>query len=298
MVFEHMIKLRPAKNDDLKNLYEWMYVSESSKSMFGAPLFPDKPTKTWEQFIESWSDFYYAEHITIQGHMFVIQLNEEDVGGICFHKPDHKNRAEIDIWLKSDQFCGKGLGSESIQLLCYDLYEKFGIHYFWVMPSQRNPRSIRAFQKSGFENLNLTPEQGKLEFGFQDYFDSVYLQINYKQLMEIKALEESLLNPETRKNKMLLSSLLSDDFVEFSSSGKVYTKDKMIEALLNEKDVYYSLNHFKIKELAQGFVLATYIANLKTIQPNSNTRASLRSSIWKETNEKWSMTFHQGTNIN
>lgn len=292
-----MIKLRPAKNNDLKKLYEWMYVSESSKSMFGSPLFPEKPIKTWEQFLESWSHFYYAELVTIQGHLFVIQYNDEDVGGICFHKPDQKNRSEIDIWLKSEQYCGKGIGTESIQLLCHELYEKFGIDSFWVMPSQRNPRSINAFQKAGFSSLNLTPDEGKKEFGFQDYFDSVYLEINYKLLMEIKMLEEALLNPEIRNNEPLLNSLLSTEFLEFSSSGKVYTRRKIIEALLNEKDVFYSLNNFKIKELAPDVILATYIANLKINKLSSNTKSSLRSSIWKKIDEKWSMTFHQGTNI-
>ena len=40
------------------------------------------------------------------------------------------------------------------------------------MLSQRNPRSIQVFLKAGFINLNLAPDEGKNEFGFQDYFDS------------------------------------------------------------------------------------------------------------------------------
>lgn len=292
-----MIKLRPAIKFDLKKLYEWMYLSECSKSMFGSPLFPDKPIKTWEQFLESWCDFYYAESITSAGHLFVIQYNEEDVGGICFHKPDQKNRSELDIWLKSEQFCGKGIGSESIQLLCNDLHDKFDIDIFWVMPSLRNPRSINTFQRAGFTRLNLNSDAGKIEFEMQDYFDSVYLQINYKLLKEIKALEELLLKSEVRKNEHILNSLLSDDFVEFSSSGKIYTKTKVIDALLNENNVHYSLNQFKIKELAPNVILATYIASLKTELLHLNDKTSFRSSIWKKTGEKWSMTFHQGTNI-
>ncbi len=169
------ISLRMAVLEDRKNLYTWMYESDASKSMWGAPLFPEKPIKLWEDFKNSWALFYYQNPLASCGHVFVIEYEGEDVGGIAFHKPDVKNRSEIDIWLRSEKDCGKGIGKDAIDTLCKHIYQQFGILFFWAMPSARNPRSVGTFQKVGFKPLPLTPETAKLEFGGQDYIDSIYL---------------------------------------------------------------------------------------------------------------------------
>lgn len=169
------VTLRMASLDDRKDLYEWMYCSDASKSMWGAPTFPEKPEKTWDAFKSSWQLFYFQKPLTSRGHVLVIERNGESVGGIAFHKPDHKNRSEIDIWLRSEKDCGKGTGKDAIDTLCKYLYRHFGIQFFWVMPSARNPRSIATFERVGFKRLPLSAAEGKDEFGFQDYYDSVYL---------------------------------------------------------------------------------------------------------------------------
>ena len=169
------VSLRLATLEDRQSLYEWMYQSDASRSMWGAPLFPEKPLKSWDEFRTSWKAFYFQKPFTSQGHVFVIERDGESVGGIAFHCPDSQNRAELDIWLRAEKDCGKGTGRESIQLLCQYLYRQFGILYFWVMPSLRNPRSIATFERAGFKRLPLSPEEGQKEFGYQDYQDSVYL---------------------------------------------------------------------------------------------------------------------------
>jgi len=171
----NLIELRLATLDDRKNLYNWMYCSDASKSMWGAPTFPEKPAKEWEDFKESWELFYYQKPLCSRGHVFVIRQGDEEVGGIAFHKPDSKNRSEIDIWLRSEKDCGKGIGKDAIDTLCKYLYREFGILFFWIMPSARNPRSVATFQKVGFKRLPLSSDEGHKEFGFQDYHDSVYL---------------------------------------------------------------------------------------------------------------------------
>lgn len=171
----HDVVLRPATLADRKNLYAWMYCSDASNSMMGLPLFPDKPVKTWEEYKRSWDWFYFQRPLTSKGHVFIIEHQGQEVGGIAYHVPDDKNRSELDIWLKAEAVCGHGIGSKAITILCEYLYVNFGIMFFWVMPSLRNPRSIRAFEKTGFKRLPLSADQGRAEFGFQDYSDSVYL---------------------------------------------------------------------------------------------------------------------------
>ena len=169
------VSLRLATMEDRQSLYEWMYCSDSSRSMCGAPLFPEKTPKSWDEFRASWKAFYFQKPLSSLGHVFVIESQGEAVGAIAYHRADAKNRMELDVWMRSERDCGQGWGRDALEALCKYLYRQFGILYFWVMPSRRNPRAIAAFQKAGFKSLPLTVEEGENEFGALDYFDSVYL---------------------------------------------------------------------------------------------------------------------------
>jgi hypothetical protein len=111
----------------------------------------------------------------------------------------------------------------------------------------------------------------------------------------IKKLEEHLLHTEVRKNSTILNELLSDEFEEIGSDGKISTREEVIEWLVNkEKNTTWSLNDFKIKELSPELILATYITIKKD---QSNSSRSIRTSIWKMISGNWKMIFHQGTKI-
>ena len=169
------VSLRLACMKDRENLYKWMYQSDAGASMWGEPIFPEKQARTWEEFKTMWAPYYFQLPLTGRGHVFVIEKDGEDIGGVAFHCPDRKNRSEIDVWLRSEADCGQGSGSEAVDLLTRFLYRELGIGQFWMQPSARNPRSLRAYEKTLFKRLPLSPEEGKKEFGFQDYYDSVYI---------------------------------------------------------------------------------------------------------------------------
>lgn len=110
---------------------------------------------------------------------------------------------------------------------------------------------------------------------------------------QIRALEELLLNPETRKSEDVLSRVLAKDFLEIASTGRKYNKQQIIDALLNEKPAPLSLTDFQTRPLAPGLVLATYRAIRKGDSGQSSS--SQRSSIWKYDDKRWQIVFHQGT---
>jgi hypothetical protein len=117
---------------------------------------------------------------------------------------------------------------------------------------------------------------------------------NLKQI--IYDLETSLLQSEVRLSEQHLIELLADDFMEFGSSGRVFSKSDIVERLPNDPEtekVQYSVENFEVRELAENIVLATYKAT--KIHEDESEIISLRSSIWRETNGKWQMFFHQGT---
>jgi hypothetical protein len=106
-------------------------------------------------------------------------------------------------------------------------------------------------------------------------------------------LEEELLKPEVRKSVDRLSRLLADEFVEFGSSGRIFDKRQIIEALQKEPSdakKQISLVDFTVRRLAPDVMLVTYRATLPDM-PVSR----IRSSIWKLIEGRWQMIFHQGT---
>ena len=112
---------------------------------------------------------------------------------------------------------------------------------------------------------------------------------------QIKNLEELLLQPDVRKSALELSKFLAEDFFEFGSSGKVFTRKEIIKSLKEGHNLKLSLTNFKLMELGENHYLATYKA-LK--EENGEKIYSLRSSIWRKNNESYVMIFHQGTKIN
>jgi len=107
-------------------------------------------------------------------------------------------------------------------------------------------------------------------------------------------LEERLLHPEVRRSKEDLMTLLADDFVEFGSSGRIFNKQQIAEALIQSHTEQMELKDFQAKILAPDVVLTTFRVE-KYNEPREVMRNSLRSSIWKFIEGRWQMVFHQGT---
>jgi hypothetical protein len=114
----------------------------------------------------------------------------------------------------------------------------------------------------------------------------------------LRRLEEELLKPEVRRSPGQVGVLLSDDFVEFGSSGGVFNKQQVIEALEQEgpadPSIHLSLVDFIARRLASDVILVTY-RTIQEVGPGAKQESRLRSSIWKLIEGRWQMVFHQGT---
>jgi hypothetical protein len=114
---------------------------------------------------------------------------------------------------------------------------------------------------------------------------------------QLRQLEERLLDPDVRRNPVLVAPLLSDDFLEFGASGRVFDKASILEDLKNESPRPASrLTDFAIRELSPTIVLTTYRATRFNAEGEAISH-SRRSSIWTHVNGQWQITFHQGTPI-
>ena len=111
----------------------------------------------------------------------------------------------------------------------------------------------------------------------------------------LRSLELELLTNATRKNAARISSLLTDTFREFGSSGRVYQKEDIIVTLQEEAPVSISLVNFEMVPLSKDAALVTYQSQKD--QQDAPPSVALRSSIWIQDGGDWRMIFHQGTKL-
>jgi hypothetical protein len=112
---------------------------------------------------------------------------------------------------------------------------------------------------------------------------------------QLRRLEQSLLDSAVRRDAERLRQLLSDDFLEFGSSGRVWTRKSIIDMLATESNFFPpAIEEFECTFLSEKVVLVTY----RTVRTDAKTGehlCSLRSSVWTRQDGEWRMRFHQGT---
>lgn len=117
-----------------------------------------------------------------------------------------------------------------------------------------------------------------------------------KESADLRLLEERLLNPVVRRDRSAVASLLAPEFVEFGSSGRVFSRQQILDLLAGEEPYRIELTDFSARMLAPDLALVTW-KSIRPEGPPSTGAASLRSSIWARREGRWQMVFHQGTRI-
>jgi hypothetical protein len=111
----------------------------------------------------------------------------------------------------------------------------------------------------------------------------------------LRELEEQLQTTSVRKNAAAVSSLLTEEFREYGSSGRIFSKEEIIRALQSESPAHISMQDFQASVLTEKIAFVTY-RSIKH-QPGSPAIESLRSSLWLFQEGRWQMRFHQGTRV-
>ena len=106
-------------------------------------------------------------------------------------------------------------------------------------------------------------------------------------------LEQRLMDPVFLKDRAGVSALLAEDFREFGSSGRVWSRDEILNP--SERQIAPLVEGFSVKTIVPELVQVTY-RTLKRV-PGGKPQAALRSSLWIRRGDKWQMLFHQGTKI-
>lgn len=104
----------------------------------------------------------------------------------------------------------------------------------------------------------------------------------------LHTLEERLFHPSREKNRADLIPLFAQDFQEYCSSGRIYSRQQAIDDLMASPARNATISHFYVTVLAPDVALATYHAT-------TALHTSHRSSLWVFRDNRWQLLFHQGT---
>ncbi len=174
-------KLRPATMADRRNIYLWMAHSDATSSMMGPPDYPDHPIPSWEEFLRDYGEHFFNTSGDGKGRNFIIIADGEEVGTVGYDLCDkQKSRAVLDIWLRGEEYCGRGHGTDALNALCHHLFDEYGIRNLFISPSSRNRRAVAAYSKCGFRQVDMSDEELEAEFGREvsilDYRDCMFMK--------------------------------------------------------------------------------------------------------------------------
>jgi hypothetical protein len=109
----------------------------------------------------------------------------------------------------------------------------------------------------------------------------------------IRVLEERLSTPEASDSRASLGELLAPEFKEFGSSGRVFDRDSVLDALVPGGRPRIVFEAFEAVSIARDVVLVTYLS--RSFDGAGGKPPALRSSLWCRRQKRWQLVFHQGT---
>ena len=169
MIKGQTVTLRPATPEDRRSIYEWLILWDE--------LTANHKKMSWDEFCCDYQDFFFDGSRADVGRCFVIVVEETPVGQINYHTLyPHDNHTELDIWMKDEESCGQGFGSEALKILCDYLFKEFGIQEFIIRPSIQNQRAIRAYQKAGFRHIECSLAEQTERYSAPDSDDCLVMK--------------------------------------------------------------------------------------------------------------------------
>lgn len=89
-------------------------------------------------------------------------------------------------------------------------------------------------------------------------------------------------------------TLLSEDFLEYGSSGGIMDKSFLVNEVADQgiEECLFSIGNFQAISIADQIVQTRFVTTNRT-----NGNSQNRSSLWRNEKGAWRMFFHQGTPI-
>lgn len=166
-----MIYLKEAGLQDREKIYKWLYFSDFSPFLNELQGYSNDNIPSFREFKKDYEDFFFDNSSPEKGRGYLIILKENDkedeIGFISYTAFGLvEGTAEMDIWLKSIDYTGKGNGTSALNILSDGLLDK-GFHTLIIRPCAKNIRAILSYKKVGFVESDFEPEK----YYKKDYID-------------------------------------------------------------------------------------------------------------------------------
>ena len=116
--------------------------------------------------------------------------------------------------------------------------------------------------------------------------------ISDDDLLQLRLLEESLWRSETRFSHEYMTETLAADFFEFGRSGRIYTRNDILNSPAKPIAADLPLRDFEARLITADVVLVSYVSG---VTYDGVKELANRSSLWSRTPRGWQIRFHQGT---
>lgn len=120
------------------------------------------------------------------------------------------------------------------------------------------------------------------------------LAIGRRHEVELKQLEESLWRQETRFDRGHMEIILAADFFESGTSGRIHTRDEILNVPSQSIVVQLPLEDFGVHRVSSGAYLVSYVTEVTV---GDEVERANRSSLWVCAAEGWKLRFHQGIRL-
>lgn len=128
----------------------------------------------------------------------------------------------------------------------------------------------------------------------EDLFDEVgdqgaiARQEDEREIAAVVELEQELLDPDVRSDFGQLAFLLHPEYREVGRSGRLWDRDEVVEALVEESERHEAFELLETARLGPDLIQVLY-------RTESANGSALRSSLWQRSDGRWRLRFHQGT---
>ncbi|WP_138444591.1 ribonuclease HI family protein [Sinomonas susongensis] len=109
-----------------------------------------------------------------------------------------------------------------------------------------------------------------------------------REVEAVVELEQELLDPETRSDFGQLAYLLHPEYREIGQSGRLWVRDEVVDALVQDPELSVSFELVEASALSPDLIQVLY-------RTASAEGSALRSSLWQRADGRWRLRFHQGT---
>jgi RimJ/RimL family protein N-acetyltransferase len=135
------VRLRPVEERDLSRFAGWLQDPELRRWL----LLTDAPT------LEDEYDWWAAKRADPDNVLWAIETADGRLAGTVELRiaPAHR-RAELGIAIQDKSLWGKGLGTETVELVLAYGFVELGLNRIELTTDEGNARAIRCYEKCGF----------------------------------------------------------------------------------------------------------------------------------------------------